>query len=542
MGIFPAMRESAGRSDQGPLRRYLGLLNRRVGSLASRNPARTTALFLATASLLSIVLVFLVLNDLRHRAALEGARSYASILTVFREYYTSVVVKRAKEGGLDISTEYHETESALPPPATMTIEIGTWMGDLIEPGGFRFLSRYPFKNRIGGGPRTGFEMEALAAAIDRGEKEYLSVQAGPESGQPVLHFAQPIAMGAGCVACHNAHPDSVRRDWKVGDIRGIQVVSLPLPDLLPSLKHLYQNEQGLLFLCGALIIGMGLISLMLLALMRGLRRAIDLLKRRNSQLTAANSLARRNAAAKTRIMNNVSHELRTPMNAIVGFSDMMSQEALGPLGHARYRGYATDVSNSARQLMSIIENMLIMADIENEQGDLKAEAINTRRELDDLIGSIQDVDNSANVQIELNETAHFPVLALSKKAFRQIAGNLIDNVVKHAGAGAHASVSVLVEDHSVVLSVVDDGVGITESDMRKILQPFEGVADPGLANTVGIGLGLNVVEGLATQLGGSLDIRSKPNQGLAAYVYLPMKCLIGFPDEEPIAQSERQVA
>lgn len=492
---------------------------------AQLRPARAAIAFLAVGIILSGVLVVLVLDDLRQRATLESARSYASIMTVVRQYYTSVVVDRAKKAGMEVSTNYHDSETAIPPPATMTIEVGKRMSDRVPLGSFRYISRYPFKNREGG-PANRFEDAALDALVNGRQREFIQFASQPGTDRTTLYYAQPVAMGEGCVACHNAHPDSIKTDWQVGDVRGAQFISLALPPLLPSMDYVLSHERGVIAFSVLLLVGIGLISFLLLVLMQRLRKAVDLAEMRNVQLSKARLIAENSAAAKSRIINNVSHELRTPMNAIVGFSNLMSEEVFGPIGSERYKLYAADIHNSAHQLLDIINNMLSMAEIASDQTELSAEEIDTARELQRLISASAVEAETRNVSLQLDTAAAFPAVMLDRRAFRKMMSSLISNAARHAGPGATAVISAQVDKQLVRFTVSDNGQGVSESELKRILQPFEGGSDPEYSNTPGIGLGLNIVQELSALLDGTLRITSQKGKGFRCEVVLPATCII----------------
>ncbi|WP_416897763.1 MAG: ATP-binding protein [Minwuia sp.] len=493
--------------------------------------AVAAGVFLAVGLGMATLMAALVLDDLRTRTTLESARSYSSMLTVFRDYYTKVVVGAANRNGVPISTDYHRVEGAVPPPATMTIEMGLWMSDLIRPGSFRFYSDYPFRGRENGGPQSDFEAEALRILGDGTKESYFRVDPDQGAGAPVLRFAKPIAMGAGCVACHNSHPDSPRHDWKIGDVRGVQVVSLGMPPLVPSLDEYLDRDLRTLAPMMGLGGGILLIALLLLLLMRRLRRALDLADRRNTALAAAQVQAEQAADAKSRIMANVSHELRTPMNAIMGFSELMSAEALGPFQNPKYREYAGNVHGSAQRLMAIIDNMITLADLDDGNVRLQREAVDVLGEIRRAAAMVRPDADAAGILLEIDRDAPWPVLVMDRRSLRQILGNLIGNAAKHAGSGVRVVMSASIDRESVRISVTDDGVGIADADIHRIMQPFESVADPAFANADGIGVGLAVARQLAAIHSGEVSIRPRPGGGLIATLILPATCLAGVPQE-----------
>lgn len=157
---------------------------------------------------------------------LQSARSYSSMMTAFRHFYTQEIVSRLKEQGSPIafSHDFKQQDHALPLPATLTIELSNFLASQKDHPVFEMVSRHPFSNR----PRktlSPFNERALQQ-IELGKgSEYFEVT-DLENGQTRLDYAQRIVMEAECISCHNNHPQSARRDWAVGDVRGLQTVAI----------------------------------------------------------------------------------------------------------------------------------------------------------------------------------------------------------------------------------------------------------------------------------------------------------------------------
>jgi len=115
----------------------------------------------------------------------------------------------------------------LPIPATLTLDLVDDIAKSNPEMNLRLVSPYPFPWRQIS--LDAFEIEALAALQDTGGNEFLRMEDSPRG--KVLRYAAPIRLDASCVGCHNTHPDSPKRDWKEGDVRGIQVMSLSLEGL-----------------------------------------------------------------------------------------------------------------------------------------------------------------------------------------------------------------------------------------------------------------------------------------------------------------------
>jgi len=166
--------------------------------------------------------------ELVHRSALESAAQYSEMLEVVNEMYSSEIVNRVGNHGVEVTADYAAHEGAIPLPATLLSALLDSIGDRESGMRGRHYSEYPFRTRADGGPRGEFEWEALAALqVDPSVPYHRFVDEDAE-GEPALLYATARIMQASCVECHNAHPDSTKRDWQVGDVRGVLAIARPL--------------------------------------------------------------------------------------------------------------------------------------------------------------------------------------------------------------------------------------------------------------------------------------------------------------------------
>ena len=169
--------------------------------------------------------VWLDLRGLTESALLRQASDLNSVISSVRSYYGTNVAGRVLDfaGHSQVAHNYEAIPGAIPIPATLSIELGRVIGEQQHNISYRFVSDYPFKDRA---PHAldAFERRALAAL--RADPNQLVTDTSYSLFSGHVRLIAPVIMGAGCVSCHNTHPESPKRDWKVGDVRGIQEVSI----------------------------------------------------------------------------------------------------------------------------------------------------------------------------------------------------------------------------------------------------------------------------------------------------------------------------
>src|ERR1700694_957359 len=184
--------------------------------------------------------VWLDLTNLAEAALRRQATDLKSVITSVRGYYAANVVGRvlANPGSTQVVHNYEAIPGAIPIPATLSLELGRVIGAQQENITYRFVSDFPFKNR---NPHQldRFEMSALDSL--RSNPDQKIVDTTTSLFRDSVRLVAPVMMGPACVSCHNVHPESPKKDWKVGDVRGIQevVITQPIAANLFSFKYLF---------------------------------------------------------------------------------------------------------------------------------------------------------------------------------------------------------------------------------------------------------------------------------------------------------------
>jgi serine/threonine protein kinase len=193
-----------------------------------RNPLAVGLLLAVTlGSALGLWHLVRLSDQLVEQSALESAAQQAEMLEEVNEYYTEKVVDRLQGTAVNVTHDY-AGKGKVPLPATLTIELGREISRKSKTGvAVRLYSEYPFRTRKGdAGPQDDFEREAMKRLREDPTKPYWSFES--YQGKPALRYATAQKLKKSCVECHNHHNDSVKRDWKEGEVGGALEIIRPL--------------------------------------------------------------------------------------------------------------------------------------------------------------------------------------------------------------------------------------------------------------------------------------------------------------------------
>jgi diguanylate cyclase (GGDEF)-like protein len=228
--------------------------------------------------------------------AQQYARVSVNTLNQSRALYSESVAQRLKPvKSILMSPEYHDIPGAIPIPATFSIELSERLSDPTNGSLFRLYSDYPFPNRRKtGGPQDQFEKDALGylrknptAAYYRKEKI---------GDRLTFRYAEAVRMKPSCIECHNKLASSPKKDWKVGDVRGVTSITQPLDKILLIVQSGLRSLYGILIFVACL-------AVLALTLVIGRFRLInvDLEQKVEERTAALNSLV--NLDSLTQIAN-----------------------------------------------------------------------------------------------------------------------------------------------------------------------------------------------------------------------------------------------
>lgn len=247
--------------------------------------------------------------------------------------------------------------------------------------------------------------------------------------------------------------------------------------------------------------------------------------------------------AKSMFLTNMSHEIRTPLNAIIGMDELILRESESE----EIRGYAVDIREAGRTLLSIINDILDMSKIESGKIELSTE----KYEMSSLLYNVYTMismkaeEKGLTFRMDIDESLPNQLFG-DEIRLKQCMLNLLTNAVKYTKRGTVA-VNVTWKNHDLdtillQISVSDTGIGIKKTDLEKIYDSFERLDIQKNKGVEGTGLGLNITRALVRAMGGQLEVESVYGEGITFRFAIPQKMLSEVPVGKlvPVHQSAKK--
>lgn len=247
------------------------------------------------------------------------------------------------------------------------------------------------------------------------------------------------------------------------------------------------------------------------------------LRELTEELKGARDAAEAANRTKSFFLANMSHELRTPLNSIIGFSQVMEGQLLGPMEGKRYAGYATDIREAGEHLLGVINDILDISRIESGEVNADPQVISMVEMSETIIRFCQPAAEKVGVALKGPSLDNDVRLRADPRHILQIGVNLVSNAVKFSPVGGQVDIRIeTTSDRWVKLSVIDAGPGIASENMERAFEPFQQLSDTLSREYQGMGLGLAIARSLAKTHGGSLHLESTLGEGTSAILTLPL--------------------
>ncbi len=291
----------------------------------------------------------------------------------------------------------------------------------------------------------------------------------------------------------------------------LRAVIVDLPEHRESRAVRIERTDGLILDCAALPLPDGATLMTSLDVTAGvnIERALT---ERNQALIAAEKL-------RNDFVNHVSYELRTPLTNIIGFTQLLAGEGVGPLNpkQLEYAGFITDSSHA---LLAIIDDILDLASIDAGAMELRLEDVDVAEAMKAAASGVQDRLSEAAIELRIVMTDGVGSLRADGRRVRQVLFNLLSNAINYSEAGQTVTLAAMRRGAEIVFKVSDRGRGIPPEMIDRVFERFE--TFPNGSRHRGPGLGLSIVRAMVELHGGRVLIDTAPREGTTVTCIFPV--------------------
>jgi two-component system sensor histidine kinase SenX3 len=235
-------------------------------------------------------------------------------------------------------------------------------------------------------------------------------------------------------------------------------------------------------------------------------------------LLSDESQAQRIQDVRRDFVANVSHELKTPIGALLLLSEAVLGAKDDPVAVEKF---ATRMQIESKRLTDLVQEIINLSRLQDSDPLSVPSELNVQDLVSEAIDQSQVSADSRKIQISSGEIANGVVLGDRDQIIMAIQ-NLVENAVNYSPEGTKVTVSSVVEDGIVTITVIDQGIGIPESEKDRIFERFYRVDPARSRQSGGTGLGLSIVKHVATKHGGEVSVWSVENVGSTFSLKLPL--------------------
>jgi PAS domain S-box-containing protein len=236
-------------------------------------------------------------------------------------------------------------------------------------------------------------------------------------------------------------------------------------------------------------------------------------KRTAEAVRREREMAQLESRAKSKFLARMSHELRTPLNAVLGFSQLLlAEEAGSEPASASRRRRLEHIQLAGKHLLTLINDVLELSSLEGGERRLALEPVALAPLVQDTLALLTPLRDAHGVSI-IAGALDVQVMA-DRTRLRQVLLNLMSNAVKYNHEGGEVRVQAQAADGVVLISVADTGMGMSESQLPHLFEPFNRLGRAGGSAAIeGTGIGLAIVKALVEHMGGAVHVRSTVGAG-----------------------------
>jgi len=242
---------------------------------------------------------------------------------------------------------------------------------------------------------------------------------------------------------------------------------------------------------------------------------------RTAELEIARDRAEESDRLKSVFLATMSHELRTPLNSIIGFTGIILDGISGPINDDQKK-QLNMVKKSSKHLLSIIQDILVISNIESGQLTININRFEMRKAIEVVVQSVKPLADEKGLSLHMEIDTGAVDVESDQRRVEQVIINLLGNAIKFTEKG-EVKIECHVAEGKVITRIIDTGIGIKPEHMERLFKPFIQLDDGLSRRFEGTGLGLSICKRLVELLGGKISAESEFGKGSVFTFTLPLK-------------------
>lgn len=220
---------------------------------------------------------------------------------------------------------------------------------------------------------------------------------------------------------------------------------------------------------------------------------------------------------RSQFVANVSHEIKTPLTSIKGFAETLKEVD----DNTTKEKFLDIINDEAERLTRLINDILTLSNIESGE-EIILEPVNINKEINNVYNLMKNIADRKNIKINI-VGEEVEDLYSDKDRIKQMMINLIDNAIKYSEPDTNIIISKSEKNNNIILSVKDEGVGISREHLDRLFERFYRVDKARSRSQGGTGLGLAIVKHIVIGFNGTIDVESELGKGSKFTIVIPIK-------------------